>query len=283
MIRLKSLLLQILNEQGNEYANQYNWWVSYLQSPMYIARLKKEFPEKTSQQLETERDIRLKNLQSAKTNTAFVKAIGKEPGYISGVYYPKKYTGEYWDASSRSWNPQRHSITKSGHDDVGHVYLEKEYDPKNWSPHTGFETIPAHEWGHAVDDGGSRIPKSTIDKIYRYTDGGNQSYASSRYNGKSFDYYASPSEFINRIQPIRYLLNKQKIYDARKRVFNATDYDNMMKSNVLKNDAHFQDVFNSLKGNAAEKKKNFIDIMNSIAKLPIPNNLDVNGTSINKA
>lgn len=249
----------------NEFNKQLQWWKSYIQSPMYMKRLQKEFPGKQRDFLEKERQERLQNLSNIKNQTHFVNAIAKEPGYISGLMIPKNYTGQYYDFQSKEWKQNKWTPDSKGYDKEGHVYLEKEYEPKNWNPSPGFETIPAHEFGHKVDDGGFRIPKSTVEKIYKYTKGGNQDYPNRKINNKIFDYESTPSEFINRIQPIRYLLNKQGIYDARTEEFTKDDYNKMIKDPTIKQNVHYQDVFNSLKGSEKEKMENFIDLMNTIA------------------
>lgn len=249
----------------NEVSKQLEWWKSYIQSPMYMKRLEKEFPGKQRDFLEKERQERLKNLSNIKDETHFVKAIGKEPGYISGLMIPKNYTGQYYDFASKEWKQAKWTPQSRGYDKKGHVYMEKEYDPKNWNPSPGFETIPAHEFGHKVDDGGFRIPKSTVEKIYKYTKGGDKSYPSAKIDDKVFDYESTPSEFINRIQPIRYLLKQQGIYDARTQEFTKDDYNKMIKNPAIQQNVHYQDVFRSLKGTEKEKMENFIDIMNTIA------------------
>ena len=259
-----------LNEQtSNELNKQLEWWKSYIQSPMYIERLKKEFPGKPQDFIEKERQERLKNLSNVKDQTHFVKAIEKEHGHTSGMVVPKNYEGEYYDYKEKKWKKNKWSPNEKGYDKKGHVYFEKEFDPKNWSPSTGFETIPVHEFGHLVDDAGVRMPQSTKEKIYKYTQGGDKEYpyphASYKIGDMSFDYFSSPSEFINRIQPIRYLLNQQGIYDARKKQFTKDDYYKMIQNPTIKQNDHYKDVFNSLKGSEQEKMTNFIDLMNTIA------------------
>jgi hypothetical protein len=91
-----------------------------------------------------------------------------------------------------------------------------------------------------------------------------------------FDYESTPSEFINRIQPIRYLLNQQGIYDARKKQFTKDDYYKMIKNPIIKQNQHYQDVFKSLKGSEQEKMNNFIDLMNTIAKNESDGSLSLN-------
>jgi hypothetical protein len=249
----------------NEVNKQLEWWKSYIQSPMYMKRLEKEFPGKQRDFLEKERQERLKNLSNIKNQTHFVKAIAKEPGYISGLMIPKNYKGQYYDYKTKEWKQNKWTPDNKGYDKKGHVYMEKEYDPKNWNPYPGYETIPAHEFGHIVDDGGYRIPKATAEKIYKYTGGGDKDSPSARVDNKTFDYFSTPSEFINRIQPIRYLLKQQGIYDARTKEFTKDDYNKMINNPTIHQNVHYRDVFNSLKGSEKEKMENFIDIMNTIA------------------
>jgi hypothetical protein len=264
--RIKEVM-GILNEQNsNEVQNQLNWLRSYVQSPQYLERLKKEFPGKDQKFIENERNVRLNNLKDAEYRTHFVKSIGKEPGYISGMAIPKKWEGKYYDYKTKQWLP-RDSKNQKGYNLPGHVYMEKDYDPKNWKPSSGYETIPTHEYGHLVDDGGFRIPQSTKDKIFKYT---KQSDYDKNYKSGNmeFSYATTPTEFINRLQAIRYLLNKEKIYNPSTNKFTDKDYMNMINNPTLKNNTHFQDVFDSLKGNEDEKKKNFIDLMNTVAYQP---------------
>jgi hypothetical protein len=259
-----------------ELASQYNWWLSYLQSPQYLQRLQKEFPGKDKKWIETERDARLNNLQSVKNKTQFVNAIGEEPGYFSGMYIGKKYEGERWDYGQQKWvkNKYEPSSNKKKYDKQGNIYIEKGFNTP------GYETIPAHELGHAVDDGGYRIPASTKEKIYKYTGGstaGGYSNKEYRSGGKEFDYVTTPTEFINRLQPVRYLLQKSKIYDAKTKDFTEQDYNKMMNNPEIRGNEHFKDVMNSLKGNSQEKKKNFIDLMNTIASnnIKVPTQQDI--------
>lgn len=296
MIRLKEILQSLFEQQDvrpsfdippdDEFWNQYNWWISYLKSDMYLLRLHKEFPTYTDKQLRQERDVRLENLKSAKSKMHFVRSIGQEPGYTLGMVYPKQYKGEYWDYATKKW--KKHGRDASDpRDRPGHSYFEREYSPMGWNPYPGYETIPAHEMGHIVDDGGYRIPESTIIKIFNYTINkmsdsellymhpwDRYTTPSDYEDKKVFNYISTPTEFINRIQPVRYMLNKLGIYDARKRAFTTADYDKMIKSPEIKNNQHYQDIFDALKGSPAEKKKNFIDIMNSIAEVPVPKSIE---------
>lgn len=268
--RIKQVM-NIHEQKNNEVLNQLNWLRTYVKSPKYLERLKKEFPNKDQSFIENERNIRLGNLEDAEYRTHFVKSIGKNPGWVSGMAIPKKFDGFYYDYQSKKWLPRKYEKDSKGYDKAGHVYMEKEYDPKNWSPNKGFETIPAHEYGHLIDDGGFRIPQSTKEKIFKYTKQ-NQYDKNYKSGNMEFSYFTTPSEFINRIQSIRYLLDKQKIYSPSTKNFTEADYMKMINNSTIKNNTHFQDVFDSLKGDEEEKKKNFIDIMNTVAYQPNKNN-----------
>lgn len=247
---------------GGEVEKQKQWLISYVKSPMYKERLKQEFPGKDDAFINAEAQARLNNLLSAKIN--YVNAIGEKPGYVSGAYVPKNYQGLNFNLQNNSWQPNKFIPSKFT---KGNVYFEQEFKPSNWNPYRGYETIPLHEFGHVLDDGGFRIPKSTQNKIFNYTTRPTEDYQKNYMNssGQVFTYESTPSEFINRIQPIRYLLNDQNIYDARKSKFTEQDYIKMMNNPKIKENEHFKDVMDSLKGDANQKKKAFIDIMNTVA------------------
>ena len=57
--------------------------------------------------IEKERQERLKNLSNVKDQTHFVRSISKEPGYISGLFIPKEYEGQYYDYSEKKWKENR--------------------------------------------------------------------------------------------------------------------------------------------------------------------------------
>ena len=243
----------------DEVMMQKNWLNSYIESPKYAERLKKEFPGKTNEFIKNEINARLNNLSSAKLN--YVNSIGESPGWIAGAYAPKKAQGETYDYSKKKWIP---TPPASGKFKPGNVYLESEYKSDNFFPSRGFETIPLHEFGHAVDDGGSRIPDSTIRKIYNYTKD-QYDYPSYKKGEMEFSYENTPSEFVNRIQPIRYLLNRANIYDAKSSDFTEEHYDRMIENMDIFQNEHYKDVMRRLGNDDDIKKKAFIDLMNTIA------------------
>lgn len=238
---------------------QKDWLMSYVKSSMYLDRLKKEGFSNID--AIKEQKARLSNLQNS--NVHYMKSIANNPGFISGLYVPKRNEGYYRNWGDTEWKPNKYNPdTKKHIEKKGDIYLENEYRPGK-IPYYGYETVPLHEYGHAVDEGGYRIPKSTVQKIKNYTTTTDRPTAKTK--GLEFDYENTPSEYINRIQPIRYLLDKNKIYDARTQKFESKHYDQMIKNSNIKDNVHYQDVFNKLKGNETQKKAQFIDMMNTIA------------------
>jgi len=213
-----------LKQDGGETNKQREWLRAYVNSPKYLERLQSEgFTDPKKEQV-----ARLKNLDNAKV--IYKKSIGKRPGVISGEHVN------------------------------GNVYLENEYQHGSGFP--GFETIPVHEFGHVLDEGGKRIPATTVKNIHSNTVANRPDRT---VGGLEFGYYNSPTEFVNRLQPIRYLLNQEKIYDAKTQTFDKSHYDKMFKSDKIKNNSHFKDIFDSLKGSDEDKKQQFIYMMNNIA------------------
>jgi hypothetical protein len=266
--------MNIHEQKNNEVSNQLNWLRTYVKSPQYLERLKQEFPGKDQKFIENERNIRFGNLEDAEYRTHFVNSINKRPGSVSGLMIPKKWEGKRYDSNTKEWIPNAPFKNAKGYDKPGHVYFEKEFNPKNWNPYPGFETIPAHEYGHLIDDAGFRIPQSTKQKIFNYTkqEKGYDVDKNYKSGNLEFDYVPTPTEFIARLQAIRYLLNKEKMYNPSTNKFTESDYNKMINNPTIKNDENFKDVFGALKGDDTEKKKNFIDLMNTVAYQPNNNN-----------
>lgn len=203
-------------QTGGPIQDQRSWLTEYLNSPKYKERLKKEFPSFSQKQLADQLSQRQSNLKNAKVKV--VDTIGKKPGYIFGDH------------------------------ENGNIRIEK-----GTFGYPNFSTIPIHELGHAVDNGGNLVSEYTKRILKKNL-------------SQNDPYYAAPSEFINRLQPIRYLLDKEGIYDAKSQDFNSEIFDKLQSNPTIKNNVHFQDVMNTLNGKTEEQKKNqFIMMMNSIA------------------
>lgn len=266
---------QFINEElkpiqlSGELLKQYNWLVGYMKSPKYLERLKKELPKSTDKEIKSERDQRLKNVLDLK-NKVHIEGEDKLGG-SAGFYIPKTSYGEQlvwgkWEKSNPSNNKK------------GNLFLRTEYNPNKYKPDEGYEFIPTHEFSHAADDAGIRIPKSTQDKIYQLTKRGKYSKQDTfghwreKEGSNEFDYEQTPSEFIARIQSVRALLDRLNLYDATKD-FTLQDWDKIINNPKVKEDIAFQDILKSLKGDdgkgvkCPEKKKNFIELFNTIAQI----------------
>ena len=271
---------QFINEDSKpkplsgELLKQYNWLVSYMKSPKYLERLKKEFPSYDNKQLTKERDIRLKNVISLKDK---VHIVGQNvlQGLV-GFYVPKTNYGQ--DLQWGKWVDIDPSKNTGDFKKRGNLFLSTKYNPNKFKPSDGWEFIPTHEFSHGVDDCGIRIPKQTQDKIYQLTKPG-INFKESRFGHwrekegqKEFDYEQTPTEFIARMQAVRALLDRLKLYDATKD-FTLQDWDKIITNPKVKEDIAFQDIIKCLKGdnskgvNCPIKKKNFIELFNSIAQI----------------
>lgn len=265
------------NESGRSYSNSYipyngmyipftqtitdanaqkQWLLNYLKSPMYLDRLKKEFPGKDEAFVKAEQNKRIQNLQTSQIQV--VKQIESSPGLAAGVTIQKNIPKNtfYYSYKTKKW--VLITDVKDPKFKSGVAYIEKVQN-------TGWEGIVTHELSHVTDDVGNLIPQSTITKIHNYTGGGDVSFPSRKIGNLTFDYYSTPTEFIARLNVIRYLLNQQGIYDAKSRAFTAQDYDKMLKDPTIKNNTATSEIFRVLIGNDAEKKRKFIDMMNTVA------------------
>lgn len=254
-----------------DYVNyQKDWMSSYIQSDKFKERLSKEMPKATDAELDNEIKKRLTNLQN--TSIEYVDKIGKEHGYTSGIYYPKEHKEgkEIYIKSKRKFQSPE-EIKKDSHsheEESGKILLESEFSPNQWMPYPGYETIPLHEMWHSVDDGGFRIPDKTETEVKNRTQY-HSKYGDPAYRNQQqeeFDYYTTPTEFIGRMQPMRYLLWDNNIYDANSEDFTEEHYQNMLNNDDIMNNTHVEDIMNTVGGETEEeKKKNLIWLMNNIA------------------
>ena len=258
---------------------QRNWMESYIQSPKFKERLGKEMPEKSSQDLDSEIAARLKNLQNADIH--YKDKIGDTPGMISGLYHPNhhKEGTTYFDSKKDEYVPVETLVKENPvpYNERGDILLEREYDPNNWYPYSGFETTPLHEMWHGADDGGFRIPAKTETEIKKRTQYPDYRYPSYRNKAnEEFDYYSTPTEFIGRMQPLRHLLWNENIYDAGNENFTEEHYKKMLNNLKIQQNVHVKDLLDSLKGETEkEKQENLIWLMNNIAKVDNDENANV--------
>ena len=224
-----------VNEEGVE---QYKWFKNYLQSPKYVERLKKEFPNYTNEQIGEEIKTRLENVMQ--TRVGFLPRssdISTGVGGTQGVYNADEYPGAIM---------LRPEYSASTSDIL--------FKPGNYL--SGYDTIPLHEWSHAADDGGNRIPQSTTD------------FMLSRMKENSLDipkdqyYYTRPTEYLGRMQPLRYLMEQEGLYDAGMEDFTIEDLEKARKNKRIKNNVHFENLMDNVKSD-----EEFIELMNNVAAI----------------
>ena len=224
-----------VNKEG---VKQYKWFKNYLQSPKYVERLKKEFPDYTDKQIGQEVKSRLENVMQ--TRVGFLPRssdISTGVGGVQGVYDADEYPG------SIMLRPEYSASTS-----------DVLFEPGNYL--SGYNTIPLHEWSHAADDGGNRMPQSTTDLMLSKMKENSLDIPKDKY------YYTKPTEYLGRMQPLRYLMQEEGLYDAGTQDFTKEDLEKAKQNKTIKNNVHFQDLMENVKSD-----EGFIELMNKVASV----------------
>jgi hypothetical protein len=224
-----------VNKEGVE---QYKWFKDYMQSPKYVERLQKEFPNYNKDQIGKEVKSRLENVMQTRVGfLPFSSDISPSLGSTQGVYDADEYPGAIM---------LRPEYSASTSDEI--------FKPGNYLG--GYTTIPLHEWSHAADDGGNRIPQSTTDLML--------SKMKENFRGLPKDkyYYTKPTEYLGRMQPLRYLMQKEGLYDAGTQDFTKEDLEKAKQNKTIKNNVHFQNLMENVKSD-----EDFIELMNKVASV----------------
>jgi hypothetical protein len=251
---------------------------------MYLKRLSKEFPDYSNEQLEAEKNARLSNVKNVNIKYPD-KPLQDYFGNVSGEYFAKKQKPDSFDR-----NIGTGKLTKPNYpsNKKGNLYLEPEYRQDNWNPDEGFNTIPLHELGHAADDGGYRIPYKTEKLIYDSTnkayeglgakyDVPVESYAQSVVSDMPFYYKNNPTEFVNRLTPLRYELERAGIWKPGEEDFIDGMYNIMLKNPDVMKNKHVQDVLDQIPGADDSRSKRAIvtKLLNEIALNDVEQDLNV--------
>ena len=218
-----------VNEEG---VKQYTFLKEYMNSPMYAERLKIEFPDYSDEQIAEEAKTRLQNVMQTRVgflpeSSKYSESIGDVQGFVDPENFP----------DMMMLRPEYSALT-----------------PDN--PPYAYNTTPIHEWQHVADEVGNRMPQSTKDLISSFTKDNVLDMPKEDY------YYTKPTEIVARIQELRYLLDDQGIYDAKKDKFTQEDLDKAKKNDRIKYNARFQDLMDNIKSDEA-----LIELMNSIAAI----------------
>ena len=217
-----------------------NYLREYLMSPMYLERLAIEFPGYPKEVIEAERDSRLNNLNTVKVSISD-KPLNKAGNYggILGQYVPKEH----------NQNTESLRLNK----EAGFPPHSIQFEP---NPHPFYQANNLHEYSHALEsDQVSQKTANFIDGITNH----------------SSDYLRTPTEFVARIQAIRYRLYQEGLYNPMTEEF-TEEHLKLLKNNFdIRNDNHYRDLYDILKGDTKEQDKNLIKSMNEIAmELPTP-------------
>lgn len=243
---------------------QRKWLMGYIKSPMYLQRLGKEFPDYSQKELKKERDTRLKNVQNVKVKYPS-KPLGKDFGYVSGMYYHKqtKEDDKWRNKGENKWYPFTVDQSKKGT-----LELEPEYRPNDWNPVSGYDTTPLHEFSHAADDGGYRIPSKTSQLIHNSTKDYLNFPASEQWiDSNLFGYQNSPSELSARLKVLAYEAEKAGIWKPGEEEFIDGMYNEMLRDKDLMNNSNVKDILEAIPGSNFSKQKRAIltKLLNEIA------------------
>lgn len=258
--------------------DELNWIRNYIQSPKYLERLGKEFPDYTQDQLTEEMNARLNNINNV--NITFEDQLAG--GKALGVYWPTEDKGKRLN-NANVHDPSSWVDREINEEKAGTIGLQTGY---HQTP--GDESVGLHEIDHQVNDGGMRIPASTEKLIHDNTtpmgQGGYQSP-----EGLQFGYVNTPTEYIARQTAIRKLLHDEGIYDSNTEDFTIDHYNKMLENGRLVNNKQLHDLIGdplgrsgmwdeevgdfipmgTIKGSGEnweeERRNSFIEMMNNIA------------------
>ena len=224
---------------GNKPMNkeqQIAWWKEYINSPKYLERLKKEYPNADEETINRLYENRKNNFQNASKNISIVDNINNEKGTL-GVNYARK--NDY--RNDEKYNYRIHP-TKAGN-----IEVTKEGLKLNPSVFT-------HEISHGITDGTVDMPTKTLIDIINRTRGNRPDGMNTEGLAKNLldPYFKKEREFIDRMLPISTDTEKYlKEYDAFTRA--GEEFDNP------DNYEPFSDSFISKKFNNIRFKVNGTD------------------------
>ena len=255
-------------QDGGEIEEQKKWLQDYVNSPMYRQRLSQELGKNGNYDVDSEIKERSNNL------------LGLD--YKVTNRLPKNFLGLY-----NSKYPHDKEVHLDGDKILSDSYinLKDRGKVKIRKGHIN-DLTPLHEFSHAIDDGGSRIPDTTIRDIFDRVEGSHYVKSNNpttntnhRYGDVNrsfglpnntfdlgFDYVSTPSELMARQNVLSYLLNKEGIYDAKKEAFDKEHFEKMLNnSNIIENN-QVREYLDAVKGsNPEEFRNNVMWLMNNIA------------------
>lgn len=138
-------------EVQNELQKTKDWWNRYLNSPKYLERLQKEFPDSSPEQVQRELEARKLNLEKTYPIVGeghFKDDMSDASGYTTS---PEMDERQYADLRTLATNFKEDYVLPSSRP----VYVKDGTDSSTYN----------HEISHSVDESGRRIPLKTIAKL----------------------------------------------------------------------------------------------------------------------
>ena len=202
---------------------QVAWFKEYINSPKYLERLKKEYPNADEETINRLYENRKNNFQNASKNISIVDNINNEKGTL-GVNYARE--NDY--RNDEKYNYRIHP-TKAGN-----IEVTKEGLKLNPSVFT-------HEISHGITDGTVDMPTKTLIDIINRTRGNRPDGMNSEGLVKNLldPYFKDEREFIDRMLPIstdteKYLKEDDAFTRAGQEFDNPDNYEPFSDSFISK-------------------------------------------------
>ena len=134
---------------GGKLEQTKDWWNRYLNSPKYLERLQKEFPDSSPEQVQRELEARKLNLSKTYPIVGEGHFKGQEMKNVLGyVTSPELDEKQYSSFTGKIKNFIEDHVAPSSRP----VYI------RNWADSATYN----HETSHSVDESGRRIPLKTV-------------------------------------------------------------------------------------------------------------------------
>ncbi len=257
-----------------EIENQKEWLLKYISSDMYRKRLLSELErDQPFENFETYNILAQKMVAERKTNLIFGKYEIQHDLFeidqitVLGSYAPKQDVKLFSETDKvDSFKEDNRAGLSLGN--INFTYIEGSLYSFLTQSSISQGTIPVHEFSHQSTDGNALLLKNTKREINRLVnkDSGNYTFYTffkDKESGVIYSYLDDPTEVKARIDALRYLLNRYKIYNAGTEKFKEKHFRKLIRVKEIRNDSSVKDVFELI----LKDKKSLFLLMNSIAKI----------------
>ena len=257
-----------------EIENQKEWLLNYISSDMYRKRLISELErDQPFENFETYNILAQKMVAERKINLIFGKYEIQHDLFeidqitVLGSYAPKQDVKLFSETDKvDSFKEDNRAGLSLGN--INFTYIEGSLYSFLTQSSISQGTIPVHEFSHQSTDGNALLLKNTKREINRLVnkDSGNYTFYTffkDKESGVIYSYLDDPTEVKARIDALRYLLNRYKIYNAGTEKFKEKHFRKLIRVKEIRNDSSVKDVFELI----LKDKKSLFLLMNSIAKI----------------